>query len=39
MPVLIHRVPGKEPQSATYMYWPWHSIYQEDANLFPPLFA
>ena len=36
MPVLSLQVPEKEPRNATYVYWLWHSIYQENADLFPP---
>jgi len=27
-------VPGREPQSTNHVYRPWHSIYQENADLF-----
>ena len=33
MPVLSLQVPEK----ATCIYWLWHSIYQENEDLFPPL--
>jgi len=36
VPVLSLQVPEKEPRNATYVYWLWHSIYQENADLFPP---
>jgi len=37
VPVLSLQVPEKEPWNANCVDWLWHSIYQENADLFPPL--